>query len=1474
MISQEQYGAVFVTTLPADVQVIDPDTLDFSSPLGALAFRFKHGWILVNPLIPSRGSSGGGLARQHGHLSGGFTVGRFHKGSDGKAIFKAEKRYASQADWEKEIRKAAEDVHAKHIEVQSAVKDAEGATAKADRLAGDGGSLAAQAKAHADAAKAHLVAAEAYKAAGTGPAHQSGAMVHTAHAALHESSASKLAEEATQRAKAKAELKKAAALDATNKANELSKTAKHAPAGMSLKEQAAGHEKAALAHGAAQKINEAAGNQYVAKAHGAAGVFHEKAAQGLHDQQGAREQEAARLSHQAEQASGAANYASAGSPAAEKIAAHQKAAELHGLAAQAHVKAGSPGIAEEHTAAQGVHSGKIAELEKQKAAEEAAQARARELTAKAKAASAGADSAGHGEAGLRAHQQAAIAHLKAKDAAQKAGLPQDAQSAHDAAMAHLSKAEAMTAPIMAAKAKIAEAEHKAYEATKAAGEAGNTQQAVPHHLGASSAYASAQEAAASIGDTAAAQSYGEKADDAYSKAEAIAEHIAAAKADYTKAATAAHGATSETGKNHPLSEAVAAHLQAADAHATAAEAASKAGYLTSAVQHKNMAQTHLSKAKEISSANDSAGQELNKGSDAEDLGNHDLAVQHYQKAAEYAVKAGNHHLEAKALHLKAGLTHTAEDHKAAGLAASQAVPHAAPGLKEKYQAQAAHHEAAAKEAAKQAAGPQPGEKAEAPQAGKTPLKPVGHLTGTGTVVGSHGSEVMHDEAGNKWLKKTDSHGYTRTLDPAVAALHRKVGLETPVFVKTKEGHLQGMIPGAKEAFPNGKFDPEKLSPQDVTSMLQHQVLDYATGNQDTHSGQWLKTPDGKLTQIDQSQSFKFGVGKGNGGYGTGDPTTTYTPNSPDVPVYPKLWNAAQAGKVQIPDPKGDNEFAKTIKTIQDMPDDQFKALFKPYAEQVIKNGGHPGGHTTVDGFLNDIAAHKNKLGDNFQKLYDSLPPATKNSPSAPSALSPKEDALHQVALYAHDPDAWKGPSYGDLKAKAKAEGASFGEIMDILDDPEKFLDTMKAKTGVPAAPAPSAAPASTAATSTASTAKKGAAALPSPKAKWSKTTQSVPVHHSDGTAGTQMVEALSGPGGLHVHKAIGGKGWTVSSYDGKKVISDHLSTQKEAKLAAEWMAKNHAKTLITEASHKKWLEEHPDQVQKFKEELAKKPWLPNAAPAAPAAPPALKTFTGLGSDKAANAKLMKELYDQAHGPHASPEAVAEYEKAQQAWQDKHSTGPFDPSKFTDKTSPAPGSTGSPSSPEALYAKTKKHFPKAAEAGYLLPATNQSLTPGWTPTPEQKKGPLLYSGSAYSSINNQLRHGTGPKGGSYDDTIASCDKAFAAVPPLDKDIVLGRQMSGNGPFDSFPPPMTPGAVYQDKGYSSTTKTPGVWSGDLSMEIRVPKGTRVLDLNHTSGSYHTSEQEVMLNRGTKYRVISDTKVGHTRHVVVEVINSGEM
>lgn len=2018
--SETLYALQFVTELPAGVRIVDPNTLDFSkNPVGALAFRYRHGWHLVNPLIPSRGMSGGGLARQHGHLSGGFTTGRFHMGANGKAVFKAEKRYASQADWHKEISQAASATGAAQATAHAAATVAKDATAKADNLAKTGGATAKQAEAHAVAATEHLKAAEAFKKLGTGGNHP-GVQFHTATSAVHGVKAKSLGSQAKQeavqaekakleaaakaeaakqlaaakaeaakaeaaaknltadaltkskhaqslmgvgnhgapqyasqvtahkaaadahkaaaaahlaagnhdmaaqhqknvgvytdhathaqanvamakqkhaqysgaaaktegqiaqepsaamkgslhasaasdhqhaaqwasaagnteqsavhrkaleghlaasqqmkeqhlaeQAAAKAEKRKALAGDLTAKADSLSgklkmvagpysgdheksvkhdeaaqrhlaaqqahalagnsaaaqhhgqmaeghqksaaqykavheetmakqkakaekaaaekaaavetskgafgqsdkaigssdakahesaakahlaaaqarfqtgsegaaqthyaQAEKHAASGAaitkrqtlagdlttkanslsasvkqadnsgshSLMDSHAQHTQAASAHLAAQKANELAGNSFTAQAHATAGAKHEKIAANKLSSQKTLENAANTASSNAGVSSTkAADAGKQNLPLHDKLVAHQAAADAHAQAATAQGNIGNTSGAAGHKNIQGYHEKQVADLKQAQADQAAAKNQAIAKGKQAENASIKAGSLGNTPEAVKAHNAAFEAHLKAKNAALLAGEHGAAQDHHDNAAAHLQASTDVQKHLKAQAAVQAAQDHydslgtKAMNASNGVASGGTPQEIINKHLSASDAHVAAADAATYAGLPKQVQQHKEYAKLHQADAQKLQTQLdnaatnKAAENHYDAMGAKAYSATGHVENAKSTKELVDNHLAAGSAHLDAAVAAQQAGMTGQVENHKLAAKNHLADAKKIGEANSKAGDSFNAGDAALSIGSKNMAVKHYQAAAQHADQAGNLPLKSGALSAVANLTGTQADHQAAGIAAAHALTKAPQS--QKYSDLIKHHGDAADAAAGKAASAVPvppvaadataadNEVAKASQAvitstalgaqaqadahyaaakahqkaagfaksaglkkeakshedqaqghiasgnhkqaeanlkqkmaqekankqakadtvasGDKPLKPVGKLTGTGDIKGTHGAEVKVDEAGNKWLNKTDNTGYARSLDPAIAALQRKAGLPTPVFVKTKEGHLQGMVPGSSDAFKNGNFNPEKLSQSDLTKMLQHQVLDYATGNQDTHSAQWLQTPEHGLMQIDQGQAFKYGVGKGKFGNGKGDPTTTHPPAGADIPVYPKLWNAAKAGKVQIPDPSGNNAFADTIKSVQNMPDAQFKALFTPYAKQVIANGGKPGGHSTVDGFLNDIAAHKNNLGSDFQKLYDQLPASAKagttaahaaetakadalkavkenaaagkplNSDllqkakdagaslseingahqggkgtpltpaaAAPHVLSPKEAALKAYAEHESSANStkWEPEQSNALKQEAKAAGATPAETLFAQDNPETYLSTLPAGAVPPSAPSAPSAPS-------------GPKIDPfKPTGTWKKATHTV----TTGT-GTQEVASVKGQKGMHVHKAVNGKGWVVSSQDGKALGGPH-KTQKEAKLASEWIAKNHGATgPITTDSHKAWMASDPGAYGKFNSGVVGKQWNKDAqakldamhnnltapgtpAVTAPSTPAPLIAFTGLGGDKKANATMMKELYDQAHGANPPAGAMAEYEKAQKEWTSHHSTGPFDPTKFSTPSS----STGSGPGAD-MSAKTKNWFPTSYAAGFVAVSNSVSANGNWKPTPQQAMGPKAFTSNAgYEGMGDQLRGkkiwgtsprskqhtviGTepaiGPTGGQWDKQIQSCNEAFAVIPPLEMDMVVSRKFDGYLPFDDAPPYMEPGRDYKDMGYNSTSKSADTWHGSTHLEIQIPKGRKVMDLNHTSGSHYPNEQEILINRESTYRIISDTKVGGTRKIVVMLMDDG--
>lgn len=205
----------------------------------------------------------------------------------------------------------------------------------------------------------------------------------------------------------------------------------------------------------------------------------------------------------------------------------------------------------------------------------------------------------------------------------------------------------------------------------------------------------------------------------------------------------------------------------------------------------------------------------------------------------------------------------------------------------------------------------------------------------------------------------------------------------------------------------------------------------------------------------------------------------------------------------------------------------------------------------------------------------------------------------------------------------------------------------------------------------------------------------------------------------------------------------------------------------------------------------------------------------------------------------------------------------------------PGLVGTP--PPALSEiearQTARYLPSAADAGYHPSTRDENLNTGWTPSEDQSAALYDYTGSSFEAINGLMRgkHDGGSRVDTLNDTIAKIDQAFVDSPPLTRNVVVTRGVSGSGPFPAVPPPMPAGAEFVDDAFGSTSKKArNAYVEDTLVEIRVPAGKKAIDVNHTSGSKHANEDEVLLPRGSRYRVVSDGETARgERHIVVEVV-----
>lgn len=257
------------------------------------------------------------------------------------------------------------------------------------------------------------------------------------------------------------------------------------------------------------------------------------------------------------------------------------------------------------------------------------------------------------------------------------------------------------------------------------------------------------------------------------------------------------------------------------------------------------------------------------------------------------------------------------------------------------------------------------------------------LKATGQVLGTHGARVYEAPDGTRWLfkpPKDPKDGFLSTLDEAASRFQARVGLKAPdTYVVTlggKRGSIQRMFPSS-DGFPGG-FRPQSLTGPDRDLVQREHALDWLLSNHDGHRDQFLRLQDGTMVGIDKGQAFRwFGQDRLDWDF---HPNQAY--GAPE-PVYNALWRAFAKGdpKVEL-DPPGQGALWDQIKTIQAIPDDELRDLFRGYAEQAAARGllakrqQYPGLKPSsalendVERFLDALVARKNRLDDDFRDLYD------------------------------------------------------------------------------------------------------------------------------------------------------------------------------------------------------------------------------------------------------------------------------------------------------------------------------------------------------------------------------------------------------------------------------------------------------------------------------------------------------------------------
>jgi hypothetical protein len=135
----------------------------------------------------------------------------------------------------------------------------------------------------------------------------------------------------------------------------------------------------------------------------------------------------------------------------------------------------------------------------------------------------------------------------------------------------------------------------------------------------------------------------------------------------------------------------------------------------------------------------------------------------------------------------------------------------------------------------------------------------------------------------------------------------------------------------------------------------------------------------------------------------------------------------------------------------------------------------------------------------------------------------------------------------------------------------------------------------------------------------------------------------------------------------------------------------------------------------------------------------------------------------------------------------------------------------------------------------------------------------YSESGYESMNALLRRPADGEGDRGDkSTLALCQDLQAAMAPAPKGQAVFRGLYSNGlglgshPSEEEVKALEGGVLVSDAFVSTSVNPNSAFSGDVKVEIEVPKGTPSLWVKPNSA--HPGEDELLLAAGSKIKIIS--------------------
>lgn len=176
---------------------------------------------------------------------------------------------------------------------------------------------------------------------------------------------------------------------------------------------------------------------------------------------------------------------------------------------------------------------------------------------------------------------------------------------------------------------------------------------------------------------------------------------------------------------------------------------------------------------------------------------------------------------------------------------------------------------------------------------------------------------------------------------------------------------------------------------------------------------------------------------------------------------------------------------------------------------------------------------------------------------------------------------------------------------------------------------------------------------------------------------------------------------------------------------------------------------------------------------------------------------------------------------------------------------------SPSSSQSISVKTApvdEFKPPFTSQNNDIGALAKSLRVGQPdPNYEQKKAIASYTGNGHKEMNADMRFGLHTPGGEIAELIGFLDNS-----KLPHEVTVNRKVSDD--YAKFLMRNAKvGSEFTEFSFASTSINPHAWSGEVTMMVHIPKGSRAAYVNPWS-SNAGDEREVLVQRGSIMRVVA--------------------